>query len=110
VNNLKAKLLEKLEQSIADIRLSPEEINNGSGDLSPSASAHKVTSSKAVCFCLMSSSLARLILVILSYLGYCIKVMYLKGVLQTILNAYLEGVLHTEDRLFHSMRKLICSS
>ncbi|WJX13587.1 Vacuolar protein sorting-associated protein 51 [Trifolium repens] len=41
VNNLKAKLLEKLEQSIADIRLSPEEINNGSGDLSPSASAHK---------------------------------------------------------------------
>jgi hypothetical protein len=41
VNNLKAKLLEKLEQSIADIRLSPGEINNGSGDLSPSASAHK---------------------------------------------------------------------
>ncbi|XP_045812926.1 vacuolar protein sorting-associated protein 51 homolog [Trifolium pratense] len=41
VNNLKAKLLEKLEQSITDIRLSPEEINNGSGDLSPSASAHK---------------------------------------------------------------------
>ncbi|GAU43273.1 hypothetical protein TSUD_36230 [Trifolium subterraneum] len=41
VNNLKAKLLEKLEQSITDIRLSPEEINNGSGDLYPSASSHK---------------------------------------------------------------------
>lgn len=41
VNNLKTKLLEKLEQSITDIQLSPEEINNGSGDLSPSASSHK---------------------------------------------------------------------
>jgi len=49
VNNLKTKLLEKLEQSITDIQLSPEEINNGSGDLSPSASSHKVTSSTAVC-------------------------------------------------------------
>ncbi|XP_012569964.1 vacuolar protein sorting-associated protein 51 homolog [Cicer arietinum] len=41
VDNLKAKLLEKLEQSITNIQLSPEEINNASGDLSPSASAHK---------------------------------------------------------------------
>lgn len=49
VNNLKTKLLEKLEQSITDIQLSPEEINNGSGDLSPSASSHKVTSIEAVC-------------------------------------------------------------
>ncbi|KAL5069026.1 hypothetical protein RYX36_019913 [Vicia faba] len=44
VNNLKAQLLEKLEQSITDIQLSPEEINNASGDSSPSASAHKATS------------------------------------------------------------------
>ncbi|XP_027365635.1 vacuolar protein sorting-associated protein 51 homolog isoform X2 [Abrus precatorius] len=31
VNNLKAKLFEKLEQSITDIQLNPEEINNASG-------------------------------------------------------------------------------
>ncbi|KAJ1425657.1 Vps51/Vps67 [Sesbania bispinosa] len=41
VNNLKAKLLEKLEQSITGIQLNPEEINNASGDHSPSASAHE---------------------------------------------------------------------
>ncbi|KAK7344381.1 hypothetical protein VNO77_13908 [Canavalia gladiata] len=39
VNNLKAKLFEKLEQSIADIQLNPEEINNASGD----SSAHEAT-------------------------------------------------------------------
>ncbi|XP_058755949.1 vacuolar protein sorting-associated protein 51 homolog [Vicia villosa] len=43
VNNLKAQLLEKLEQSITDIQLSPEEINIASGDFSPSASPHKAT-------------------------------------------------------------------
>lgn len=48
VNNLKAKLLEKLEQSITGIQLSPKETNNASGDLSSSASAHEVTSSRAV--------------------------------------------------------------
>ncbi|XP_061338409.1 vacuolar protein sorting-associated protein 51 homolog [Gastrolobium bilobum] len=41
VDNLKAKLLEKLEQSIADIQLNPEENNNASMDLSPLASAHE---------------------------------------------------------------------
>ncbi|XP_057424291.1 vacuolar protein sorting-associated protein 51 homolog [Lotus japonicus] len=41
VNSLKAKLLEKLEQSITDIQLNPKELNNASGDLSPSASAHE---------------------------------------------------------------------
>ncbi|KAG5061860.1 Vacuolar protein sorting-associated protein 51 [Glycine max] len=32
VNNLKAKLFEKLEQSISDIQLNPEEINKASGE------------------------------------------------------------------------------
>ncbi|XP_028771061.1 vacuolar protein sorting-associated protein 51 homolog [Neltuma alba] len=41
VENLKAKLLEKLEQSITDIQLNPEEINNASTDPSPFASAHE---------------------------------------------------------------------
>ncbi|XP_019441303.1 PREDICTED: vacuolar protein sorting-associated protein 51 homolog [Lupinus angustifolius] len=41
VDNLKARLLEKLEQSLTDIKLKPEEINNPSVDLSPSVSAHK---------------------------------------------------------------------
>jgi len=53
VNNLKAKLFEKLEQSITDIRLNPEEINNPSGD----RSTHEVTSARVVSFCLMSSCL-----------------------------------------------------
>lgn len=44
MNSLKAKLLEKLEQSITDIQLNPKELNNASGDLSPSASAHEVSS------------------------------------------------------------------
>ncbi|CAL0316490.1 unnamed protein product [Lupinus luteus] len=41
VDNLKARLLEKLEQSLTDIKLKPAEINNPSVDLSPSVSAHK---------------------------------------------------------------------
>ncbi|KAE9611855.1 putative vacuolar protein sorting-associated protein [Lupinus albus] len=41
VDNLKARLLEKLEQSLTDIELKPAEINNPSVDLSPSAAAHK---------------------------------------------------------------------
>lgn len=53
VNNLKAKLFEKLEQSISDIQLNPEEINKASGE----HSAHEVTSARVVSFCLMSSCL-----------------------------------------------------
>ncbi|KAK7278182.1 hypothetical protein RJT34_23207 [Clitoria ternatea] len=42
VNNLKAKLFEKLEQSITGIQLNPEEINNASGDHSShEASIHE---------------------------------------------------------------------
>ncbi|KAI4349737.1 hypothetical protein L6164_010297 [Bauhinia variegata] len=41
VENLKAKLLEKLEQSLTDIQLNPDEINNASMDPSPLASAHE---------------------------------------------------------------------
>ncbi|KAG5002596.1 Vacuolar protein sorting-associated protein 51 [Glycine max] len=48
VNNLKAKLFEKLEQSITDIRLNPEEINNPSGDRSThEAAIHEFV--EAVC-------------------------------------------------------------
>ncbi|CAJ1978041.1 unnamed protein product, partial [Sphenostylis stenocarpa] len=42
VNNLKTKLLGKLEQSIVDIQLNPIEISNAFGD----CSAHEVTSAK----------------------------------------------------------------
>ncbi|KAI4301500.1 hypothetical protein L6164_034775 [Bauhinia variegata] len=41
VENLKAKLFEKLEQSLTDIKLNPEEINTASVDPSPFASAHE---------------------------------------------------------------------
>ncbi|KAF7818136.1 vacuolar protein sorting-associated protein 51-like protein [Senna tora] len=41
VENLKAQLLEKLEQSLTDIQLNPEEINNASVDPSSFASAHE---------------------------------------------------------------------
>ncbi|KAI9097834.1 hypothetical protein K1719_025605 [Acacia pycnantha] len=41
VENLKEKLLQKLKQSIKDIQLNPEEINNASTDPSSFASAHE---------------------------------------------------------------------
>ena len=56
VENLKAKLLEKLEQSLTDIQLNPEEINNASVDPSSSASAHEVSNVGVVNCCLMSLS------------------------------------------------------
>ena len=50
VDNLKAKLLEKLEHSLTDIQLIPEEIKNAS------PSAHEVSSLRIVSFCLLSFS------------------------------------------------------
>ncbi|RYQ89274.1 hypothetical protein Ahy_B09g096005 isoform D [Arachis hypogaea] len=47
VDNLKAKLLEKLDQSLKDIQLKPEEIKDVSVDLTPSDSAHEVSSVRA---------------------------------------------------------------
>ncbi|XLS70805.1 hypothetical protein HN51_027670 [Arachis hypogaea] len=43
VDNLKAKLLEKLDQSLKDIQLKPEEIKDVSVDLTPSDSAHEAS-------------------------------------------------------------------
>ncbi|KAL1339466.1 hypothetical protein AAHE18_U039200 [Arachis hypogaea] len=43
LDNLKAKLLEKLDQSLKDIQLKPEEIKDVSVDLTPSDSAHEAS-------------------------------------------------------------------
>ncbi|XLR35335.1 hypothetical protein S83_063235, partial [Arachis hypogaea] len=44
VDNLKAKLHEKLDQSLKDIQLKPEEIKDASVDLTPFDSTHEVSS------------------------------------------------------------------
>ncbi|XP_020961186.1 protein PHLOEM PROTEIN 2-LIKE A8-like [Arachis ipaensis] len=44
VDNLKAKLHEKLDQSLKDIQLKPKEIKDASVDLTPFDSAHEVSS------------------------------------------------------------------
>lgn len=42
VEDLKVKLLDKLEQSLMEIELNPEGTSNASGDPSPFSSAHEV--------------------------------------------------------------------